>query len=98
MQTRMEATENKYVFMTADVLNCEGWERKNEDGEEDLDNVAELFNHFRKPLLKAGLDGSVVELLQQWHDLVTYTKALPGSFQNTLPTCLKTDLWFKPGG
>ena len=78
MQTRMEVAENKYVFMATTVLNCEGWERKNEDGEEDDgfadDSVTELFQHFQEPLLKAGLDGSLNSLLEQWHDLVAYTE------------------------
>lgn len=78
MHTRMEAAENKYVLMAATILNCEGWERKNEDGEEDVefaDNyVSALFDHFREPLLKAGLDVALNSLLEQWHDLVTYTK------------------------
>lgn len=76
MQTRMEAAENKYVVMAATILNCEGWERKNENGEEDeefADNyVAALFDHLREPLLKAGLDVTLNSLLEQWHDLVAY--------------------------
>ena len=77
MQTRLEAGENKIVLMAATILNCEGWERREENGEEDLefaDNcVADLFNHFPEPLLKAGSDGSLNGLLEQWHDLVAYT-------------------------
>ena len=50
MQTRMEAAENKYVVMAATILNCEGWERKNENGEEDVEfadkYVAAIFDHF----------------------------------------------------
>ena len=76
MQTRMEAAENKYVVMAATILNCKGWERKNENGEEDVefaDNyVAVLFNHLCEPLLKAGLDVALNSLLEQWHDLVAY--------------------------
>ena len=77
MQTRLEAGENKIVLMAATILNCEGWGRRKENGEEDLefpDNcVADLFNHFQEPLLKAGSDGSLNRLLEQWHDLVAYT-------------------------
>ncbi|KAJ7373230.1 hypothetical protein OS493_012818 [Desmophyllum pertusum] len=50
MQTRMEVAENKYVFMATTVLNCEGWERKNEDGEED-DGFAD-DNPSRTPYLR----------------------------------------------
>lgn len=100
MQTRLEAGENKIVLMAATILNCKGWERRKENGEEDLefaDNcVADLFNHFQEPLLKAGSDGSLNGLLEQWHDLVAYTvRYLDGSFKNTLPACLETNLHLK---
>ena len=36
--------------------------------------MAELFNHFREPLLQTGMDGSLTDLLEQWHDLMAYTK------------------------
>ena len=76
-QTRLEAGEKKIVLMAATILNCEGWERRKENDEEDLefaDNcVVNLFNHFQDPLLKAGSDGSLKGLLEQWHDLVAYT-------------------------
>lgn len=71
----MEAAENKYVVMAATILNCEGWERNNENGEdvEFADNyVAALFDHFREPLLKAGLDVALNNLLEQWHGLMAY--------------------------
>lgn len=49
---------------------------ENENGEEDVefvDNyVAALLDHFREPLLKAGLDVALNSLLEQWHDLVAY--------------------------
>ena len=60
-ETRLEIAENKHVLMAATVLNCEGWERRNENGEEDLefaeDCVTELYDHFKEPLSKAGLNG-----------------------------------------
>ena len=78
MQTRLEAAENKFVLMAATILNCEGWKRKGDDGEEDVefaDNcVAALYDQFHEPLLNAGLDVSLGSLLEQWHDLVAYTK------------------------
>ena len=78
METRLEVAENKHVLMAATVLNCEGWERRNENGEEDLefadDCVAELYDHFKEPLSKAGLNGSLGDLLDQWHHLLDYTK------------------------
>ena len=76
MHIRMQVAQNKYVLMATTILKCEGWERKNEDGEdgEFADNyVAALFDHFREPLLKAGLEVNLNSLLEQWLDLVAYT-------------------------
>ena len=72
-----EVAENRNVVLASTVLNCEGWEKKDEDGEEDLgfadDIIAELYNHFKEPLSKAGLNGTLNDLLDQWHDLLNYT-------------------------
>lgn len=99
MQTRLEAGENKIVLMAATILNCEGWERRKENGEEDLefpDNcVADLFNHFQEPLLKAGSDGSLNGLLEQWHDLVAYTVQYLDPSRTHKPACLETNLHLK---
>lgn len=78
MQTRLQVAENRHILPANAVLNCEGWEKRTEDGEENLsfadDGITELYNHFKEPLSKAGLNGTVGDLLEQWHDLVTYTK------------------------
>ena len=77
METRLEVAENRNVVLASTVLNCEGWEKKDEYGEEDLgfadDVIAELYNHFKEPLSKAGLNGTLNDLLDQWHDLLNYT-------------------------
>lgn len=55
-----------------------GWEQSSEDGEEDVgfaDNcLIELYERFKVPLSNAGVDGSVHDLLEQWHCLLGYTK------------------------
>ena len=72
METRQEVAENKYVLMAATVLNCKGWE---EDLEFADDCVAELYDHFKEPLSKAGgLNGLLDDLLDQWHHLLECTK------------------------
>ena len=38
------------------------------------DCVAEFYDHFKEPLSKAGLNGSLGALLDQWHHLLDYTK------------------------
>lgn len=78
MQSRLEVAENPHVLNAAIILNTEGWERSSEDGEEDLgfadDCLVELYEHFKVPLSNAGMDGSVHDLLEQWHCLLAYTK------------------------
>lgn len=69
MQSRLEVAENPHVVNAAIVLNTEGWERSDENGEEDVtftDNcLTELYDHFKVPLLNAGADGSLHDLLEQ---------------------------------
>lgn len=64
--------------MAATMLNCEGWEKRDDNGEDDVEFadgcVAELYKHFKEPLSKAGLNGPLGELLDQWHHLIEYTK------------------------
>lgn len=77
IETRLEVAEKKHVLMAATVLNCEGWEKRDDSGEdvEFADGcVAELYEHFKEPLSKAALNGSLGELLDQWHHLIEYTK------------------------
>ena len=78
METRLEVAENKHVLMAATVLNCEGWEKRDDNGDDDVEFadgcVAELYEHFKEPLSQAGLNGSLGELLDQWHHLIEYTK------------------------
>lgn len=78
METRLEVAENKHILMTATVLSCEGWEREYENGEENLefanDCVAEVYENFKEPLSKAGVNGLLGHLLDQWHHLLEYTK------------------------
>lgn len=78
IETRLEVAENKHVILAATVLNTEGWERLDADGKEDLEfadeALSELLEHFQEPLMKAGLKGTLHDLLEQWYNLVGYTK------------------------
>lgn len=77
MQSRLEVAENHQVLNAAIILNTEGWERSNEDGE-DLtfadDSIVQLYEHFKVPLTNAGMSGSLSDLLEQWHRLLEYAK------------------------
>ena len=74
VEARLEVAENR---LACTVLNTEGWERMDEEGEKDLlfadECVTELYSHFQKPLSNAGLDGSLSDLLEQWHSVIEYT-------------------------
>ena len=62
LQDRLEVAENEFVISAATVLNTEGWERFDENGEEDVifadGCLTELYEHFKEPLSNAGLKGS----------------------------------------
>lgn len=77
VKARLEVAENRLVIFACTVLNTEGWERMYEEGEKDLlfadDCVTELYSHFQEPLSNAGLDGSLSDLLEQWHSVIEYT-------------------------
>ncbi|XP_028409251.1 uncharacterized protein LOC114531839 [Dendronephthya gigantea] len=77
VEARLEVAENRLVIFACTVLNTEGWERMDEEGKKDLlfadECVAELYTHFQKPLSNAGLDGSLSDLLEQWHSVIEYT-------------------------
>jgi hypothetical protein len=49
-----EVAENRLVIFACTVLNTEGWERMDEEGEKDLlftdECVTELYSHFQNPL------------------------------------------------
>lgn len=74
METRLEVAENKHILMTATVLSCEGWEREYENREGNLEFangcVAEVYENFKEPLSKAGFNGLLGHLLDQWHHLL----------------------------
>lgn len=79
METRLDISENKYVKSAAVILNTEGWEKKSDvETDTPYDNtfadkdIAQLYDHFIVPLSNAGI-GTLSDLLEQWHNLVSYT-------------------------
>ena len=51
VEARLEVGENRLVIFACTILNTEGWERKDEEGEKDLlfadECVTELYSHFQ---------------------------------------------------
>ncbi|CAB4031533.1 zinc finger 862-like [Paramuricea clavata] len=77
VEARLEFGENRLVIFACTVLNTEGWERMDEEGEKDPlfadECVTELYSHCQNPLSNAGLDGSLSDLLERWHSVIEYT-------------------------
>ena len=69
LESRLEVAENRYVLHAATILNTEGWEKHNDEGNEDDEFadkcVSELFDQFKDPLNNAGFNGTFDDLLQQ---------------------------------
>lgn len=61
LENRLEMSENQFVLSASTILNCEGWERYDENSEEDIafadDDLTSLYDHFKIPLVNAGLTG-----------------------------------------
>lgn len=62
LENRLKLAENEYVKSSAIILNTEGWERQDKDGNPDVtfadDCLTQIYDHFKEPLTKAGLTGS----------------------------------------
>jgi hypothetical protein len=54
VEARLEVAENRLVIFACTVLNTEGWERMDEEGEKDLlftdECVTDFYSHFQNPL------------------------------------------------
>ena len=73
---RLENDEEGFLNHITLILNTEGWLKKDEDGCDDIEfankEVLELYNRFLEPLKRAGLDCSEVDLLSEWHELISH--------------------------
>ena len=62
----------------ARVLNCEAWITNDGTDEQDwflADNeIKQLYQRFSTPLQKAGVELTDSEILDEWHDMVRYTR------------------------
>ena len=62
------------------MLKCETWGGDSNEDEDDDDvefadrAIKKLFNHFVKPLESAGVYKTESEFLDEWHDLIRYTR------------------------
>ena len=94
MQSRLEVAENHQVLNAAIILNTEGWERSNEDGE-DLtfvdDSIVQLYEHFKVPLTNAGMSGSLL-LARAVASSPGVCKTLLRSIENTVLACMEENI------
>lgn len=74
--SRLQEEQESFLTDICDILDTECWLRTNESKEEELefadDGVINMFKRFETPLKKAGLSCNEAEILQQWHDLISY--------------------------
>ena len=59
------------------MLNCEGWEQYNAEGDIDLEfcdqHITHIIDRFEKPLKNAGFE--TADVIEEWHDLISYAIA-----------------------
>ena len=71
----LEENDNKFLLGICHILNCEGWERCNAQG--DIEFCDQLITHiidrFVKPLRNTGFERA--EAIEEWHDLISYAIA-----------------------
>ena len=67
-----EEESEKTIKNLVTILDCEKWERQDEDFANDI--MFDLYDTFEKPLKNAGVKCSAVDMLYQWHELVDYAK------------------------
>ena len=82
LRTRLEDNDSEYILSIAQILNCEGWKRTKQDANKvsqpDIEfadanaNVTSIYTKFQHPLTKAGVDCSLLDLINEWHDLIEY--------------------------
>ena len=75
--------------MICHILDCEGWEQRNAEGDIDLEfcdqHSTHIIDRFEKPLKNAGFQ--TPDVIQEQHDLISYVTA----FLNCSSTnCLQT--------
>ena len=58
-------------------LRREGWQRRNAEGDIDLEfcdqHITHIIDRFEKPLKNAGFESA--DVIEEWHDLISYTIA-----------------------
>ena len=73
INSRLEENESEFLIAICHILNCEGWERHNAEGDINLefcDQHMHIINRFKKPLKNAGFE--TADVIEEWHDLSSY--------------------------
>ena len=71
--------DGSFLKPIARILNCESWgESTEEDNDSNCDfadtDIKKLLHNFNKLLESAGVNISETEFLEEWNDLIRYTK------------------------
>ena len=73
----LEENDNEFLTVICHMLNCEGWEQYNAEGDIDLEfcdqHITHIIDRFEKPLKNAGFE--TADVIEEWHDLISYAIA-----------------------
>ena len=70
----LEENDNEFLIVICHILNCEGWEQRNAEGDIDLEfcdqHITHIIGRFEQPLKNAGFE--TADVFEEWHDLIFY--------------------------
>lgn len=72
LKTRIENDDNDITPMTSRLLNTAGWLVAKDDVNAFDDEFVKVYEHFKIPLVNAGVTDSSNSLLEQWHTILEW--------------------------
>ena len=73
--SRLEENDGEYLEATNQILYCEGWVCKDQEGKIDTEFADNHVISLKKPFeIHVGLDCGALELLDEWHNLIEFTR------------------------
>ena len=73
--SRLEENDGEYLEATNQILYCEGWVCKDQEGKIDTEFADNHVISLKKPFeIHVRLDCGALELLDEWHNLTEFTR------------------------